>query len=267
MNRHLPPAFVLCFALAASGLAAEKKSKPASGKPSTVPSKSPMIVIPPPDAVVTDSAPRKLISSEMSGRDLQFFTTAVEAGRLQAYFVDLLKTSGDSAQIKALGEALSVTQQEENKQIARLASLKGWTVSIAPTGAQIKAGEELSKLSGSHFDKAVMDKILAASQEVAKAYEAAGQSTDADIQIFARQMLPLARERQQIIEKMTGAGSKAAGQLFRTNPTPKIPAPAAKPTPSATPQVNPAALVKPVATPPGPVGPTIVLPAITRPGS
>lgn len=253
-----PATFALCFVVAASGLAQEKKA----GKPGSVPSKSPMIATPPP---AKDIAPRKLISSEMSGRDLQFFTTVVEAGRLQGHFVQLLKVGGTSEQIKALGEALSVTQAEENKQIARLAALKGWNVSLDPTAAQIKAGAELSKLTGSHFDKAVMDRVLAASQEAARAYEAATQSTDADIQIFCRQMLPLAREKQQIIEKMTGAGSQAASQLFRTNPPPETSTPAISPVPTVPPK--PAALVLPVATPPGPGAPTIALPPIRKPDS
>ena len=156
----------------------------------------------------------------MSGKDLLFFTNVIHAGRQQAYLVDLLQTKAESEQIKALGSALASTQKEENEQLAKLAAKKGWEVSTKPTSAQKKVGAELAKHTGSEFDKAVLDKLATATKASVTAYEAAAQSTDADIKSFATQMLPLARQKLQFTEKMTGAG-KAAAQLFRTGTTPK----------------------------------------------
>lgn len=226
MKRSLPAALAICLSLSTPMFAAEKKARKPLGKPGAT--KSKMIVIPPPpDPAIQTGQPAKLITSEMSGNDLLFFTKAVEAGRLQVYLVDLLQTRADSEQIKALGSALSSTQEEENKQIARLAAQRGWNVSTAPTPAQMKLGEELTKQEGSHFDKAVMDRLIAASQQSVVAYESAAQSSDQEIKLFAEQMLPLAKEKLQFAEKMTGAG-KAASGLFRTGAPPKAtPAPAA----------------------------------------
>ena len=241
MKVPLSAALAVCLTLALPTMAAEKKSKKTTGKPSTLPPKSPMIVVPSPaDPAVTTSETPKLITSEMSGKDLQFFTTAVEAGRLQAYLVELLTTKAESEQIKALGSALSSTQEQENKQITRLAGLKGWTVSTEPTAAQKAIGATLQKETGSNFDKAVMDKVAAASQQAVIAYEAAAQSTDLDIRTFAGQMLPLAQEKLRLVEKMTGAG-KAAGQLFRTGVPPKAAAGSATP---ATPKPVPLPITK-----------------------
>ncbi len=234
MKRPLSVVLLVCLSLAASGFAAEKKTKKSAKKPGSVPPKSKMIVIPPPtDAVITSGETPKLISSEMSGKDLKFFITAVEAGRGQALLVGLLQTRAESEQIKALGTALAETQEEENRQIARLAGIKGWQVSTEPTAAQKKAGAELEKLTGADFDKAVMDKVVAASQQSISAYEAAAQSTDADIKSFAGQMLPLAQEKLRLVEKMTGAG-KAAAKLFRTG----APEPAASEAKPATPPIT-----------------------------
>ena len=241
MKVSLSAAFAVCLTLALPIMAAEKKPKKSAGKPSTLPPKSPMIVVPAPSgpAVTTGETP-KLITSEMSGKDLQFFTNVVEAGRLQAYLVELLTTKAESEQIKALGSALSSTQEQENKQITRLAGLKGWTVSAEPTAAQKSIGAALEKEKGSHFDKAVMDKVAAASQQAVSAYEAAAQSTDLDIKTFAEQMLPLAQEKLRLVEKMTGAG-KAAGQLFRTGAPPKPATGSATP---ATPKPVPPPITK-----------------------
>src|SRR6185437_5384560 len=103
--RSLPAALLLSLALALPGVAAPKKPKKPTGTPSTLPPTSPNLVVTPPDATSTDGSPSgKLISSEMSGRDLEFFTKAVEAGREQAFFVDLLKKSASSEQIKKLAD-------------------------------------------------------------------------------------------------------------------------------------------------------------------
>jgi len=241
MKAPLSAVLAVCLTLALPAMAAEKKTKKPAGKPSTLPPKSPMIVVPAPTdpAVTTGEAP-KLITSEMSGKDLQFFTAAVEAGRVQAYLVELLTTKAESEQIKALGSALSSTQEQENKQITRLAGVKGWKVSTEPTAAQKSIGAALEKETGSHFDKAVMDKVAAASQQAVSAYEAAAQSTDTEIKIFAEQMLPLAQEKLRLVEKMTGAG-KAAGQLFRTGAPPK---PATSAVGGATPKPVPPPITK-----------------------
>jgi len=233
MKRSLPAALFLSLALALPGLAADKRPKKPTGTPSTLPPTSPKLVVTPPDAPPADGAQSgKLINSEMSGHDLEFFTKAVEAGREQAFFVELLKKNASSEQIKKLADALTTAQAEENMHIAKLAGQKGWGVSLEPTAEDKKAGEEIEKLSGSNFDKAAMDKVVAASSQAQAAYEGAAQSTDPQIKTFAAQMLPLAEEKRHLVEKMTGAGAKTANQLFRHGGASEG-APAA--TPAATP--------------------------------
>jgi putative membrane protein len=288
MKRALPAAIIVCAFLTLPAIAANKKKTPTPPPtPSTLPPTSPMIASP---AAADSSQPgssSQLISSEMSGRDLEFFTNAVDAGREQAFYIGLLKTKASSDQIKSLADALGTTQEEENSHIAKLAALKGWNVSLEPTAALKKSGDDLEKLSGSNLDKAAMDKIVAASKKAMSAYEEAAESNDKEIKIFAAQMLPLAEEKRHVVEKMTGVGSKAAAQLFRNEkvaatptvtPSPVIPAPtpaaspAAKstpatpaekekgkgkgkgkrtPTPPPTPTPTPAASTAPIATPPG----------------
>jgi len=170
MKSPVPATLILCACLALQAMGAGKKPSPTP--PSTLPPTSPMIQSP----AGTDSAPSgQLISSEMSGRDLEFFTDAVDAGREQAFYIGLLKAKASSDQIKSLADALEATQEEENSHIARLAALKGWHVSLEPTPAQKKSGDEIEKLSGSNFDKAAMDKIVAASKKAMDAYQGAAQ--------------------------------------------------------------------------------------------
>ncbi|HSI13533.1 MAG TPA: DUF4142 domain-containing protein [Chthoniobacter sp.] len=293
MKHSLSAALILSLALAAPTFATTKKSKKPTGTPSTLPPTSPMLVVPKPDGSASDDGTSsRIISSEMTGRDLEFFTKAVDAGRAQAFYVELLKKSASSDIIKKLADALTATQNEENMHLAKLAGQKGWTVSLEPTVEEKKVGGEIAKLSGSNFDKAAMDKVVTASNIALNAYQNAAQSPDAQIKSFAAQMLPLAEEKRHLVEKMTGAGAKAANQLFRhggasqstpgdtlppeapvdkATPATKdeaTPPPAATPsekgTPagkSATPQPS-AALSLPIATPPGIATPAPQLPPI-----
>jgi hypothetical protein len=258
MKHPLSAVLVLSLVLAAPGFAASKKSKKPTATPSTLPPTSPMLVVPQADGSSADTS-GKIISSEMSGRDLEFFTKAVDAGREQAFYVDLLKKGASSDIIKKLADALTATQNEENMHLTKLAGQKGWTVSLAATPAEKKTGDEIAKLSGSNFDKAAMDKVVTASNVALTAYQNAAQSADPQIKSFAAQMIPLAEEKRHLVEKMTGAGAKAANQLFRhggtsqttlaetsaaETPAPETPAPE-----TAAPQAAAAETSEPKATP------------------
>ncbi len=81
-------------------------------------------------------------------------------------------------------------------QVTRLAGTKGWTVSAEPTAAQKAVGAALGKQQGAEFDKAVMDKVVAASQQSVSAYEDAGQSTDSANQSIRRENSPALREEE-----------------------------------------------------------------------
>jgi len=240
MKHSLAAALALSLALAAPTFAASKKSKKPTGTPSTLPPTSPMLVVPKPDGSASDDAASgKIISSEMTGRDLEFFTKAVDSGREQAFYVGLLKKGASSEIIKKLADALMATQNEENMHLAKLAGQKGWTVSLEPTAEEKRIGDEIAKLSGSNFDKAAMDKVVTASNVALNAYQNAAQSPDPQIKSFAAQMLPLAEEKRHLVEKMTGAGAKAANQLFRhggasqSTPGEALESPAPKAAPAA----------------------------------
>ena len=239
-------AFTLCLALAATAGAATKKGrKPGT---STLPPQSKMIVMPPlpPIPQVAERPAGELITTDIGGRDLQFLTTAVENGLLVAAFGELAKTRAESGAIKDVGSALAHTQADENKQLIRLAALKGVTLSTEPPAVQAKLSEELDKLTGSNFDKACMDRIIVISKEAVAGYEGAAESKDADIKSFSEQMLPISKEKLRLAEKMTGAGMKAAKTLFRTGAKPPAATPAVV-TPATT---APAPIPPPVATPP-----------------
>lgn len=209
--------------LAATSFAAEKKpTKVTEKKHSTLPAKSPMISLPDVPEIAGEVGDHHgLISTDLDGRDIEFFSVTYENGVLQAYLCDLVKAKAEADQVRAVAKALAVTQAEENKQIARLASLKGLSVPTEAPAAQAGVVEELEKLSGARFDKTSMEKIIVAGQKSLAAYEKASESKDGDIKAFAEQMTMISKEKLRLAEKMTGGGRKGESSGFFRTTAPK----------------------------------------------
>ena len=163
--------------------------------------------------------------------------TGIAVATMIAMLGEIAKTRAEAGVIKDVGSALANTQADENRQLMKLAALKGVTLSTEPPTRQTEANAELDKLTGSNFDKACMDRIIAASKESVAAYEIAVASKDGDIKGFSEQMLPISKEKLRLAEKMTGAGTKAAKALFRTGAKPTG-APVVPPAPPA-PEIEP----------------------------
>ena len=252
------PLFALLIVLASPGFAAEKKSKKKAG--STLPPTSPLLLISAsPENTVDTMESSGLITTKLGGLDLDFFESLLRTGELQVLLGELVKTRAESPRVKSVGMALASTQVEENRQINRLATLNGLTLSAAAAGVQRQTSAELEKLSGASFDIACVSKIVEANGQTVRAYEEGAESKNPEIQNFAAQMLPIARERLRIAEKMIEGPEKSAAGL--ATPAPRMaplqlrpPAQAAAkqpatPSPSAQPATPPLTLGAPHAVP------------------
>ncbi len=159
-----------------------------------------------------------MFSSELGGRDLLFLTSALENGHLQLYLGELAKAKAGTQQVKSLGEVLASTQVDENSKLARLAGMKGITLSAPAPASQKAISEKFAKLSGPKLDKALMEAIVSANERSVSTYEAAAQSNDREIKGFVDQALPLAKEKLALANKMTGnAPRKNQKPGFRAN--------------------------------------------------
>lgn len=195
--------------------------KPATPMPATP---APTAAKPAAPAKPAAAAPAPLITTEVGGRDLTFLTNAVEHGRVQLYLGDLAKTKATTEQVKAVGEVLFSTQEEENKKLTRLAAMKGITIVSADAAGKKGLSEKLGPLTGAKFDKALMEEIIKVNQQAVSTYEAAAGTKDEDIKAFVDLGLPLAKEKLLLANKMGGTASRDSKTPgFRTN----VPAPPA----------------------------------------
>lgn len=200
-------------------------------------------------------------SSALSGRDLEFLTTAIQTGRQQIELCGLAKDKAATPEMRALGSSLGELNASQMEYLLDLAKRKGVAVeNVAPT-AHKKMREDFAKLTGLKFDKEIAERILANEQHAVAAYEVASNSEDADVKMRAKELLPIAKANLQLASRVSGhSQDTSTTPTFRSEaplkpretPTPPVaaPVPAATPAPVAKP-----ATPAPATPPPRPEGP------------
>ncbi len=199
-----PLVLLTCLALP---LCAEAKPKakhaPATNTTEPQPAKGKLIDM---TAPAGENPEGLIISSELNGRDLEFFHNATELGGLETWLGEQAAKRGEADRVKAVGGALEEAQAEENKRVAELAKRKGVALpdAAAKPAAQQKIEQQLAKLSGPGFDKAVLEQISLVTQQALDAYQGAALSTDTDVKKLATQMLPLVRDKLILANRLAG---------------------------------------------------------------
>jgi predicted outer membrane protein len=199
-------ALVLLASLSLAICAEAKTKRTRHAHPSKTVAKTPAKPSPPAAAPADADAPHGLITTNLDGRDVEFFLTAYEVGGLETWLGGQAKTRGEADKVKAVGDALQSTQAEENDLLQHLAKQKGVDLATGPTMAamQKRAETQLAKLSGPKFDAAVMDQISEVTQQAVDAYVLASESKDPEIQRFATQVLPMVKEKLALANKLSG---------------------------------------------------------------
>ena len=194
-------ASIACLPLLVAG--AEPKGKRSSKGPrKTVPGRYPAIIQLdlPTERTAASGQPNRLITSDLGGREIQFFQTANSAGLRQLSLANLAKEKGLSDQLQTVASTLLITQAEENKQVARIAALKG--VGLAPAAKPLTP--EFDGLAGAKLEKAWVEHLVAANQQAVDAFQIGVQASDPDIRSFAEKLLPLEQSKLQVANRLAG---------------------------------------------------------------
>ena len=220
-------AFLSMFAVIASSLTKE----PVKRAHITVPGPYPSIIKMVAAGEPRQEAPKALIQSELGGREMHFLQTANRTGNEQLALAELAKTKSGSEQIKAVAETLASTQVTESKEVARLAAAKRLTLKVESAKALT---DELAALSGGKFEKAWIERLITVNEADASAYEIGAKSDDADIRSFADKMLPVAKARLQMANRL-GGRSVATKPAAPPAPDPPAPPTSEQPVPRSIP--------------------------------
>ena len=176
-----------------------------------------LLAVPAVRAADTKPAPA-IISTEIGGKDLQFMLAASNAGIVQTNLGELAKKRAQNEAVKLLGEAVATGHAATKTELQILASKKGVGVSNTPNREQIALVDNILKLSGEKFEKACMDEIIRLQQVEVADFESAAESSDPDVNAFARKFLPQLREQFLLAKKigaMAARPSPTAAPAFR----------------------------------------------------
>jgi predicted outer membrane protein len=223
----VPLALLFCLALplcADAKTKAKPKSKSAAARHSKAtepqPVKNKLIDMTPPAG---ENPEGLLISTTLNGKDIEFLQNALEIGGLESWLGAQASHRGEADRVKAVGDALQETQAEETKRLAELAKRKGVALPEAATktASLQKVEQQLAKLSGPGFDKAVLEQISLATEQELEAYQSAVASADPEVKQLATLILPLVREKLVLANRLAGkALPPGAKPGFRENAPP-----------------------------------------------
>lgn len=221
MKHTLPLVLILGLMAPAGAKEPQKKTR------STVPGPYPSIIKIEPARGADQEVSKRIIQSELGGREMQFLQVANRTGNEQSALIELAKTKGASDQVKAVAEALSSTLAAESKEVGRIAKTKD--VMLSPVGPTFS--EELSPLSGAKFEKAWIERLMAVNESAVTAYELGAKAEDVEIRSFAEKMLPVAQARLQMANRLGGRSiaPKAGSSSAPDASTPNRPQPIAPP--------------------------------------
>lgn len=134
-------------------------------------------------------------SSNASPADKEFVSNAGMAGLAEVQMGNLALEKAGNADVKAFAQRMVTDHTKANEELQQLTSTKGLTLP-AELGGEHKAGlDHLNSLSGSAFDKAYMEHMVADHGKAVTLFEtAANTAGDADIKAFAAKTLPTLRE-------------------------------------------------------------------------
>ncbi|MBW4522956.1 MAG: DUF4142 domain-containing protein [Scytolyngbya sp. HA4215-MV1] len=133
--------------------------------------------------------------SEIRSQDQQFVMQAAQGGMAEVELGRLAMQKASSSVVKSFGQHMVKDHTQANNQLKQLASQKGIPIPT-DTGTQNKATKAgLSKLSGTAFDRALMNQMVMDHQKTVSLFEKeAQQGQDLEVKAWAAQTLPTLRD-------------------------------------------------------------------------
>jgi len=146
---------------------------------------------------------------EIDSNDTKFFTEAAQGGMLEVKLAQLASTQSSNPQVKQFAEMMLNDHQANNKMLLALATQKN--VSLPPAFNDKSQGsiDELKDKSGEDFDKTYTKDMVDAHKDMMDLLEnAAKESKDNDIRIFAQQTLPTVQHHLNMAQELVQANAK-----------------------------------------------------------
>jgi predicted outer membrane protein len=153
-----------------------------------------------PEEAAAPQAP--ILSSEMSGADLVFFTGAARQTALLARLSELAKGRAVTPEVQAVAAGVWKEQTDAAARLKELAGREHVPLPEAPDGLGKKQLQTLAKLKGAKFDKSYLDALGDAQDLLETSLEAGAASMDKEIKAFAEAGLATLKEERERVKKL-----------------------------------------------------------------
>ncbi len=127
----------------------------------------------------------------LDAADVKFVKTESAAGTAELKIAGLGVQKAERADVKTFAEMLVTDHTAANKELAALAEKKGVEVSAVISPKHAEEFQKLEKASKADFDKEFLSDMTSAHKKcISKFEEAAKDSKDSDVKMWAEKMLP-----------------------------------------------------------------------------
>jgi putative membrane protein len=134
--------------------------------------------------------------------DARFATKAAESGMKEVELSKMAVNHAASADVKSFAQMMVDDHSKVNAELKSLAESKQITIPVALTDETKKAMDDLTKKSGTEFDKEYMDKMVKDHKDAVDLFEKASRECkDGDLKNFASTHLPHLRTHLELAEK------------------------------------------------------------------
>jgi putative membrane protein len=138
-------------------------------------------------------------SSDASPADKEFVSNAGMAGLAEVQMGNVALQKAQHADVKAFAQRMVTDHTKSNEELQQLTATKGLTLPAELAGEHKAGLDHLNTLSGSAFDKAYMEHMVADHGKAVTLFEnASNTAQDADIKAFASKTLPVLREHAKL---------------------------------------------------------------------
>lgn len=135
----------------------------------------------------------------MSNDDKEFVVQAGMGGLAEVQMGNLALQKGTSADVKAFAQRMVTDHSKANAELAQFATAKGLALPTELADAPKASYEHLNGLSGTEFDKAYMQHMVADHEQAVADFDKASTSaTDADLKAWAGKTLPTLKEHLEL---------------------------------------------------------------------
>lgn len=136
--------------------------------------------------------------ANISDADKEFVAKAGMGGLAEVQMGTLAAQSATNADVKAFGQMMVTDHSKANEELQQLATAKGLALPTELAGEHKAALDHLNSLTGTEFDKAYMEHMVADHDKDVTEFQNASQTaTDADVKAFAAKTLPVLQQHQQ----------------------------------------------------------------------